>query len=71
MIRLAKLPDRTPVKMTIAIMPDLIQKLSTYARLYRDAYGSDEPVAELVPAILQAFLNADRDFTRALRKEVG
>lgn len=63
-IKLAKLPDRSPIKLTISITPDLKQALDDYARAYEVAYGSAETVADLVPYMLQAFLDADRGFTR-------
>ena len=63
-IKLAKLRDRTPVKMTISIAPDLAQALSDYAEAYRDAYGEAEPVNELIPAMLASFLDSDRGFAR-------
>src|SRR5690606_33966975 len=47
--RLQKLPDRTPVKIAIALMPGLHQELCDYAEVYRDTYGEAEPVAELIP----------------------
>ena len=49
MLKLAKLPDRTPVKIAIALMPGLHQELCDYAEVYRDTYGEAEPVAELIP----------------------
>jgi len=63
-LRLARLPDRTPVKLTISVLPDLNQALVEYAALYARTYGRDEPVAELIPAMLAAFLESDRSFTR-------
>jgi hypothetical protein len=63
-LRLAKLPDRTPVKLTIAISPELHKRLQDYAGAYAEAYGVEEPVTELVPAMLAGFLDADRSFTR-------
>lgn len=63
-IKLARLPDRVPVKLTISVLPDLHQALQDYARLYAEAYGREEPVAELVPAMLSAFLESDRGFSR-------
>jgi len=63
-LKLARLPDRTPIKLTISLLPDLHQRLSDYAALYADAYGSPEPVAELIPAMLAAFLESDREFAR-------
>ncbi|WP_313336454.1 DUF2274 domain-containing protein [Sphingobium yanoikuyae] len=32
--------------------------LLAYAAFYQEAYGRDEPVAELIPAMLAAFLEA-------------
>jgi hypothetical protein len=64
-LKLPQLPDRTPVKISISLMPDLHQALADYAALYAKTYGRDEPIAELIPAILAAFLDSDRTFTRA------
>lgn len=64
-IKLARLPDRVPVKMTINVMPDLAAALASYARLYGEAYGKEEPVADLIPAMLETFLASDRAFLRA------
>ena len=64
-LKLAKLPDRTPIKLAIMITPDLHQALQDYAALYASAYGREEPVAELVPAMLTGFLEGDRAFARS------
>ena len=61
-LKLAKLPDRTPVKISIVVSPELNKKLSAYAQAYKDAYGDDENVAELIPFMLDQFLAADRKF---------
>ena len=63
-LKLARIPDRTPVKLTITVLPDLHQALQDYARIYAETYGRDEPVSELVPAILSAFLDSDRAFAK-------
>lgn len=63
-LRLAKLPDRTPVKITITITPDLHRALAAYADIYAEAYGAAEPVQELIPAILASYLESDRAFAR-------
>lgn len=63
-IRLGKLPDRTPVKLTIAILPELHQALQDYAALYAQTYGRQEPIAQLIPAMLANFLDSDRGFSR-------
>jgi hypothetical protein len=64
-LKLAKLPDRTPVKLAITITPDLQGALREYAAIYAAAYGCEEPIAELIPAMLTAFLESDRGFVRA------
>jgi len=67
-LRLGRLPDRTPVKITIMVSPDLNQALSLYADAYRDAYGQSEPVQDLIPAMLATFLDGDRAFVQQRRK---
>jgi len=52
------------------VLPDLHQALQDYARIYAEAYGREEPVSELVPAILFAFLDSDRAFAKA-RERTG
>lgn len=64
-LKLGKLPDRTPVKLAITITPDLQAALEAYASIYAQTYGVEEPVVELVPAMLTAFLESDRSFVRA------
>lgn len=67
-LKLAKLPDRTPVKITVTVGPELNRSLHAYAELYRETYGAAESVAELIPYILESFLKSDRSFAKA-RKE--
>lgn len=66
-LRLAKLPERTPVKMTIAIPPDLHRALQAYAALYRQTYGEEEDLPTLIPYMLEQFLATDREFAKARR----
>ena len=63
-LKLAKLPDRTPIKITITIQPDLNSALQAYAEAYRTAYGDDEKVCDLVPYMIESFLSADRGFAK-------
>ncbi len=64
-LKLQRLPDRTPIKLAITVTPDLHQMLQQYAVLYAEAYGREESVIELVPAMLAAFLESDRNFVRS------
>ncbi|MEO0419478.1 MAG: DUF2274 domain-containing protein [Pseudomonadota bacterium] len=64
-IKLAKLPPRKPVKMTITVDPELSAALGDYAAIYAQTYGNEAKVAELVPYMLSAYLAADRGFAKA------
>jgi hypothetical protein len=66
-LKLPKLPDRTPTKITFTASAELNQALGQYAEMYRAAYGQLEPVAELIPFMLQSFLESDREFARVRR----
>lgn len=70
-MKLAKLPERVLVKLSLRITPELDQALNDYAAYYAATYGQHEPVTELVPAILATFLDADRDFGRQAKVTEG
>ena len=63
-LKLAKLPDRKPVKLTIMLQPETNTALQAYAAAYRETYGEDEEVTELVPYIIDSFLAGDRGFAK-------
>jgi hypothetical protein len=67
-LKLAKLPDRTPIRLTISITPDLQAALNDYAKVYAETYGREEPVTELIPAMLASFVESDRAFVRSRAK---
>jgi hypothetical protein len=64
-LRIAKLPDRNPVKLTLAVMPDLHDALQNYAKLYAETYGQADAMVDLIPAMLASFLEGDREFQKA------
>lgn len=70
MLKLPKLPDRTPVKLTVTLNPDQHQRLLSYAALYRETYGAAELVADLIPYMLDAFLNSDRTYAKARTEDL-
>ena len=67
-LKLARLPERTPVNIAFKASPELDLALRQYAGLYRAAYSQAESVADLIPFMLEAFLESDRGFVKA-RKE--
>lgn len=67
-MKLAKLPDRTPVKLNVVLAPGLAQRLREYAEFYAETYGNKEEVADLIPFMLEAFLDSDVAFRKGSRK---
>ena len=64
MLKLAKLPDRTPIKLTLSVTPDLHIALSDYAAAYAETYGQTERIEDLIPPMLASFLDSDKTFVR-------
>ncbi|WP_298916539.1 DUF2274 domain-containing protein [uncultured Algimonas sp.] len=64
-LRIGKLPDLTPVKMTIQVEPDVHRMLEDYAQLYAQSYGEKIAPAALVPSMLASFLASDNGFKKA------
>jgi len=69
-LKLARLPDRTPIKLTITVGAELHQALKEYADLYQATYGTTEPVVDLIPYMLEAFLASDKAFAKASKPTV-
>lgn len=67
-LKLDKLPDRESAKITFTADPELKAALNDYAEIYRRTYGQKEGVVELIPYMLDAFMNADPGFKRARRE---
>lgn len=69
-LKIGPLPDTTPVKLTIAIDPDVNADLELYAQIYEETYKEKASVAVLIPSMLEAFLASDSGFKKA-RKARG
>ena len=67
-LRLGKLPDLTPVKLSITLDPDTHACLEDYATIYAESYGEKVKPAELVPSMISAFLATDAGFKKARRE---
>ncbi|EZP80229.1 hypothetical protein BV97_03644 [Novosphingobium resinovorum] len=63
-LKLPKLRETTPVKLSISFQPDLYQSLLEYAGVYAQVYGSEIKIADLVQLMLATFLESDREFKR-------
>ena len=63
-LRIAKLPNLTPVKLTVSLEPEIHRMLEDYARIYSNSYGETVKPAELVPSMVSGFLATDSGFKR-------
>jgi len=72
-LRIAKLPNLTPIKMTVSLEPELHKMLEDYAQIYSESYGEAVKPSELVPSMIAGFLATDNGFKRARKalKETG
>jgi hypothetical protein len=64
-MKLPKLPDRNPVRITFSAVPELNAALQDYAAAYKLAYGEAASVPDLIPSMLESFLEGDREFAKA------
>ncbi|MBQ1561475.1 MULTISPECIES: DUF2274 domain-containing protein [unclassified Caulobacter] len=64
-LKLGKLPNRTPVKLTLSIMPDVEDALGDYATIYNTRNGVEASPADLGASMIEHFLLNDREFVAA------
>jgi hypothetical protein len=64
-LKLARLPDRVPVKLTLQIVPELYQALGDYVAIYTETYAEAAKIEDIVPAMLVHFLQSDRGFRKS------
>ena len=64
-LRIGKLPDLTPVKLTVSLDREVHQMLEDYARIYSESYGEAVKPSELIPSMIAGFLASDNGFKRA------
>lgn len=67
-LKLPKLPDRTPIKLTVTLGAELHQTLKEYAELYQSTYGVSEQVVDLIPFMLEAFVSSDKGFAKGAKR---
>lgn len=67
-LKVGPLPDRTPVKVSVACDPALHDDLKAYANVHSQTYGKTVSVADLIPSMLRTLIDSDTAFKRALRQ---
>jgi len=70
-LRIGKLPDLTPVKLTVSLDREVHHMLEDYARIYSESYNEPVKPAELVPSMIAGFLATDNGFKRARKALVS
>jgi hypothetical protein len=53
--------------MNVVLVPSLAERLREYTDFYAKTFGSRQEVAELIPFMLEAFLDPDPDFRMIAR----
>lgn len=66
-LKIREIPDEKPVKMTVALPPDIHRDLLAYAALLSGNDGATDP-ARLVAPMLRQFMMSDKGFARARRQ---
>jgi len=67
-LKLAKLTDTKPSKLSVSLPPDLLSDLEIYAKIYEQIYGEKQIVNALIPSMLTGFLASDHGFKKAKRE---
>ncbi len=67
MIKLKELPSDTTTRLNIQIRTSLKEKLDDYATIYAQTYGKAQEVKDLIPYMLEIFLDGDIAFKKARR----
>ena len=67
-MKLAKLPERSRVRLIVQISPALHDRLTSYADLYAQTYGAREEIPALVPFMIEAFLDEDKSFGKSAQR---
>ncbi len=67
-LKLAKLTDTKPSKLSVSLPPDLLGDLEVYASIYEQTYGEKQAVGALIPYMLAGFLARDHGVKKAKRE---
>ena len=70
-LKLGHIPDDRPIRVTIALSPDLLRALTAYAKAASAEAGREIEPAKLVPLIVERFIASDREFARLRHQRHG
>lgn len=66
-LRLGKLSNHAPTKLTLNLWSELDEHLSLYAELYSAQNGMKASAADIAPQMLAEYLESDREFVKILK----
>lgn len=66
-LRLKKIADKTPVKITLSLPPEVHADLLIYAEIYRKEHGSQETQQVLAAQMIATFMQGDTQFRKDKR----
>lgn len=66
-LRLGRLPNRAPSKLTLNLWPELDEQLKLYAELHSAQTGVEVSAADIAPQMLADYIEGDREFAKALK----
>ncbi len=64
-LKIRKIPDRTPVKITLSLPPEIHSDLLIYAEIYQKEHGSVETPQILAVQMITSFIQSDGGFRKA------
>ncbi len=70
-LKLGPIPDRTPVKLSLSLAPDVHEALVDYAAIHAREYGNDVKPGEVAGLMIERFLESDGAFKCLLQKELS
>lgn len=66
-LRLGRLPNRTPAKLTLTLWNELDEQLKLYAELHSAQTGVEVSAADIAPQMLADYIEGDREFARIVK----
>jgi hypothetical protein len=64
-LKIRKIPDRIPVKISLNLPPEVYRDLIKYAEIYKQEHGSVETPQLLASQMIAIFMQNDSGFKRA------
>ena len=64
-LKIGPVANRSPVKISIVLAPNIHDALADYARLHAQEFGRDIKLPDLAALMIERFLQSDAGFRRA------